>query len=269
MPLLNGLEFAQHNLRVVYRASAEPQIMTIDIGTAGRAARPMAGIYIAMVRRWLRSGVAGSDVFPPWLPWIEKGVEPETYEERGGPSYHFEFPHAGFAPPMIRLLVELFRKVGANQPVEAMVIKGSHPLDDSPLSITEREVKGWLDDPTAYPKVWPELGFRVSDRAAAGGAFVRVRFSQDLPRELWDLADDVVDEWFEVLGNYVSESSHEVVPIPLGGYARPESAFARREVVYRLEKFPYVKKPSRDLLLNTLCRFHHEVARIESVEVAL
>jgi hypothetical protein len=203
------------------------------------------------------------------LPWIEKGVEPETHLEKTGPSYRFEFPHAAFAPVMLRLMIEELRWIGLDQAVEGMVIRGSLALDDSPLSITEREVKGWLDDPTAYPKVWPELGFRVSDRSAVKGAFVRVRFTQDLPRELWDLADDVVDGWFEVLGNYVSESSHEVVPIPPGGYVRPESAFARREVVYRLEKFPYVKKPSRDLLLNTLCRFHHEVASIESVEVAL
>lgn len=266
MPLLNRLEFAQHNLRVAYRSSLEPQVMTIDIGTAGRALRPLAGGYIWAVRRWLRSGVAGSDVFPPWLPWIEKGVEPETYEEETGPSYHFEFPHAGFAPPMIRLLVELFRKIGVNQPVEGMVLKGSLPLDDSPLSITEREVKRWLDDPTAYPKVWPELGFEVIDRSAGKGAFVRMRLASDFSRDAWDMAHDPINEWFEVLTDYVSEATHEVVPTQ---HHAPESAFARREVVYRLEKFPYVKKPSRDLLLNTLCRFHHEVARIESVEVAL
>ena len=269
MPLLTGLEFAQHNLHVAYRASAEPQIMTVDIGTAGRSPRPMAGGYIWVVRRWLRSGVAGSDVFPPWLPWIEKGVEPETYEAKPGPSYHFEIPHAGFAPPMIRLLVELFRKIGLTQPVEGMVIRGSLPLDDSPLSVTERDVKRWLDDPTAYPRVWPDLGFPVIERSAAKGAFVRMRLLRDFSRDAWDLACDPVAEWCEVLTDYVSEASHEVVPMPPAGPFQPEVAFARREIVYRLEKFPYVKKPSRDLLLNTLCRFHHEVARIESVEVAL
>lgn len=267
MPLLNGLDFTQHNLRVAYRASAEPQVMTIDIGTAGKALRPMAGGYIWVVRRWLRSGVAGSDIFPPWLPWIEKGVEPETYQEETGPSYHFEIPHAAFAPLMIRLLVELFRKIGVNQPVEGMVIRGSLPLDDSPLSITERDVKRWLDDPTAYPRVWPDLGFEVIDRSAVKGAFVRVRLVDDLPPGEWDTAYDRVGRWFEVLKEYVSEADHGPVPIPT--FELTEASFARREVVYRLEKFPYVKKPSRDLLLNTLCRFHHEVARIESVEVAL
>jgi len=150
-----------------------------------------------------------------------------------------------------------------------MAIRGSLPLDDSPLSVTELDVRRWFDDPTAYPRMWPDLGFRVIERSAVRGAFIRVSLTEDFRRDAWDLAADSIDGWFEVLGNYVSESSHEVVPIPPGGYVRPESAFARREIVYRLEKFPYVKKPSRDLLLNTLCRFHHEVARIESVEVAL
>lgn len=267
MPLLKGLEFAQHNLRVAYRASADPQVLTIDIGTSGKAPRPMAGIYIWVVRRWLRSGVAGSDVFPPWLPWVEKGVEPETYEEETGPSYHFEIPHAGFAPPMIRRLVELFAKIGVNQPVEGMVIRGSLPLDDSPLSVTEHDVRRWLEDPMAYPKVWPELGFEVIDRSAVTGALVRVRMVDDLSPAEWDTAVDRVDRWFEVLAEYVSEAEHGHVT--RSALERPESAFTRREIVFRLEKFPYVKKPSRDLLLNTLCRFHHEVARIESVEVAL
>ena len=58
VPLLSGLEFTQQNLRVAYRASADPQEVTIDVVTAAASRSPVAPVILRKLLDAVQRGSA-------------------------------------------------------------------------------------------------------------------------------------------------------------------------------------------------------------------
>ena len=157
MPLLNLLDFAADRLQVGYRASPEPQNVTLHFELKSAS----TGMPVTFFAIWhqLHLGMAGSDVFAPTAG--EATQPPGVLLSRGrlGPKeYKVVLSDVrGAAPIYLRLLIERLRIVGGNTEIASLDIRGDLPADASPMSVTERDVKQWLDDPTAYPRRWPKL----------------------------------------------------------------------------------------------------------------
>ncbi|HTN86978.1 MAG TPA: hypothetical protein VL242_24940, partial [Sorangium sp.] len=67
MPVLHDMEFAAGGLLVAYRASAQPQELTIEVVTAGTAEFPMSVASLRAVIEAVNRGAAGGAVFDPLL----------------------------------------------------------------------------------------------------------------------------------------------------------------------------------------------------------
>lgn len=270
MPVLNYMDFAKHNLRLSYRASGEPQILTIDVATAELARIQRFNGLLATLRMLVKFGGCGSDVFPPWAGSMERGLEPQQEEERG-PTYHAEVPVAGVAPVAMRIFVEQLRASGFHQPVDAMAIRGALPVNDSPLSITEVDMKRWIEDEVTYPKAWPHIDFPLVIKPAASGFSMHLRFAGAIPKEHQDWAEALSSGWALIVSHYPLADGTGSLQFGPGSHAGdhfPRTKVGERDVWVKMKKMPWVRQPSLDLLTNMLIRFHHDAVPIEKAEIS-
>jgi hypothetical protein len=264
MPLLNALDFAADRLLVSYRASPEPQNVTLHFELKGAS----NGQPIAFFAIWsqIHLGMAGSDVFAPTAcdatrphgKFLSQGrVTPKEYKV-------VLTDVRGVAPIHLRLLIERLRMVGGNTELASLDIRGDLPVDESPLSVSERQVRQWLDDPAAYPRRWPKLSFPVEEKEFTGkGVSAHIGFA-DAPddQKKADLEMRVL-EWRNAAVNYVSDDG-EFVPQKLGP-TMPKVVWKKSEAVASIELFEHAREPSMNLLLNVLERAHHEIGPITHV----
>jgi hypothetical protein len=264
LPLLPGLDFARTSLAVSYRASPDPQEISIQIDTAGINVIPGAAGLMSAVADLVNQGAAGGARFPPSAGFAEIVSGPPA--DAAGPRYAWTLRVAAVDPLYLRNVVERLRLSGGDQPVTSMSVWGALPPDGTDLSATEREVRGWLDDLQAYPGEWPSLGFALSHRSDRGAA-LRVELEDPITAEVYTELERLFSLWLEGVMFYVRNDGAVVYEDMPDFVFR--SGVARTEYQARLTEFHHAPAPSRALLVNLLCRFHERVAPIRQVELRL
>jgi hypothetical protein len=270
--VLSDLDFTKNNLRIRYRASAEPQELDVDIRTRGIIPIDFAGVALRRIMDIVTFGAAGSSVFAPSVG-AAKVLSGPPLAPIGlpsyGPDYHWTLEVAGIAPVTFRTFVEQLRISGGYLvPVESLSLTGSLPLGDTPLSITEQQVKSWLDDPKAYAEEWPAPGFTVLRGDVAEGATLRILLADEITAELSEALKTICLAWVNVTSEYVSESGDLVRVLP-DLKDLPLFGLGKRELSARYRAFPRRRAPSRAVIVNMLERFHQTVAKIVEVEVGI
>ncbi|XXX80859.1 hypothetical protein WMF30_19065 [Sorangium sp. So ce134] len=260
MPLLPGLEFTQQNLRVAYRASADPQEVTIDVVTAAASRSPVAPVILRKLLDAVQRGSAGGHRFPPAAGAAE--ILDESADR--GPSYRWKVRLAAVDPLFLRTMVEELRLSTPGAPTLRMHILGALPLDDSPLSIREDAVKAWLDDPRAYLREWPAPGFPIVDRG--DWAMWRVRLHDRITPDVRRKLDLVALGWFNDVWTYVHDTGQPEEQRADQGLPRCGSGKLEFSAAYH--RFYFARRPSRARLVNALTRFHQTVAPIAAAEIS-
>ena len=261
MPILTGLDFTQSNLHVAYRASLEPQIVTLAITTAGVSRFPYAHVLLRKLLTSVNSGSAGGARFPPTAGL---GVIVDESADLCGPNYLWRFRLAAADPLFLRTFVEELRAAGLEHPVTSIQITGSLPLDATDLSVREHDVKRWLDDPKAYLAEWPSPGFQIVEQGQ--WATFRLRLLQPISAPLRRKLDLVALGWLNDVVSYVWDTGEQEDgrierQMPRCGSGKAEFSAAYRD-------FYHARRPSRARLVNALSRFHATVAPIEVAEIS-
>jgi len=272
MPLLNMMDFAESHLAVRFRASIEPQEVDIYVKTAGRSQERNAGADMAVLASQVRYGVAGGSRFEPARGLWERlsGVAaPDKGPEAFGPEYRWKCRVAAIDPLFLRSVAEGLRSCGwaPDNPVEEMSIVGQLPLDDSDLSVTETQVRAWLDDPTAYVGEWPNPGFPIDHKEATGtGVALRVKLQRAATSEELDWLNGCAHAWVNTLSNYVSEDGKQI-RFEFG--LLPRVSRSKLGLSAHYKEFRWTRGPARAVIINTLARYHVTYAPIERVELRL
>lgn len=261
MPILTDLDFTQSDIQIAYRASLDPQIVTIAVTTAGVSSFPYAHLLMRKLLTSVNSGSAGGARFPPTAG---VGVIIDESADPCGPNYWWRFRLAAADPIFLRNVVEELRAAGLQHPVTSMQITGSLPLDATDLSVREGDVKRWLDDPRAYLAEWPAPGFPIVYQGE--WAAFRLRLRDEISGELRRKLDLVALGWLNDVQSYVwdtgeTEDGRIERQMPRCGSGKIEFSAAYRD-------FYHARKPSRARLVNALSRFHATVAPIELAEIS-
>ena len=271
MPFLPRMEFAKDHLAVAYRGSLEKQTLDVRLKIPSKAPGPTGvGGMLAIVSA-INEGLAGGAEFHPakGRAKVLSGPLKSAAPGARGPSFAWKLEIAGVSPLFLRILIEAFRVFGFPQPVVSMSITGSLPLDDTPLSIHEREILPWLatwcEDVTHYPKAWPAPSIPIKRIDGPRGASIRLKLAGGAVTKV--IADNLIRHlgaWtFSVL-SYPNRS--------LGGPGHmqfiPKMAQSKTELTARFDDFDYVPGPNGDMLVNLLERFHTKVAPLAEATIA-
>ena len=257
MPLVPGLDQTAAGLEVSYRATAEPQDVTIEL-TLGQPAGPIIDYPAVVLRQVLTSanlGSAGGTVFPP-----TGGVGVVQTETNAPTHYQWQVRLGGIDPLHIRSMVE---HLGSSGDVTFLRIVGTTPLDDSAYSVNTALVRRWLDDPHAYPGEWPHPGFAVKTMGTWPGFRLQtqspidaqVRHALEMRALVW-----LTDIQFYVADNGAYDGMSAAAEMPRTGAGGCEfaAAYRRLEVGHRA---------ARARLVNSLAQFHETVAPLQALEV--
>lgn len=271
MPILSFMEFANHSLRVKYRAAAEPQTLDVLVTVEAEPFAVYAPWAMTSIVESCNRGAAAGSLFAPsdCLMRVLSGPLTEQEAQAAGLHYAWKLEVASVAPEFIRLMVEELRRCGFDKRVVSMDIRGSLPLDDTVASVDEKSIRGWLNGIDAYPGVTPQLPFRYApgpkhpDRHDVG--FCVDLLDPVLPPVLEQL-EELAVRWMNAVRNYASEDGAEVVvdlnitlPHCAAGGARFRALF---------QEFRHNAR-SADVLLNMLSRFHTTVAPIVAAEISI
>ncbi|WP_437581419.1 hypothetical protein [Sorangium sp. So ce887] len=267
MPVLYDMEFAAGGLLVAYRASAEPQELTIEVETAGTAEFPMSVASLRALIEAINRGAAGGAVFDPLLGAAERIDGPWEAEGVLGPAYRWRLRVAGVAPLFLRNVVEELRRAGADHPVTRMSLVGTLPLDGGELSVREGLVRSWLDDRSTYLEAWPHREFPVDVEPTDHVANLRVELAASITPGIRVELEAMSVWWLNFIRNYVSEDGLEVIMNP--SKTLPTFGSSRTEFRAHYAELPYKRAPARALLENLLYRFHRRVAPIARVALKL
>ncbi|WP_437841379.1 hypothetical protein [Sorangium sp. So ce1153] len=267
MPVLHDMEFAAGGLLVAYRASAQPQELTIEVVTAGTAEFPMSVASLRAVIEAVNRGAAGGAVFDPLLGAAERLDGPWDGEGVLGPAYRWTLRVAGVAPLFLRNVVEELRRAGADRPVTRMSLVGTLPLDGSEMSVREGLVRSWLDDRATYLEAWPHREFPVDVEPTDHVANLRIELATSITPEIRSELEATSVWWLNAIRNYVSEEGFEVVMNP--SKTLPAFGSSRTEFRAHYAEFLYKRAPARAALQNLLYRFHRSVAPIARVALQL
>jgi hypothetical protein len=256
-------------LYVAYRASAEAQRLEIRVEAAGPDARGMGTSLLRALLAIVNAGACGGAEFLPSVGRAALVSGPRVPDDPGGrgPIFEWEVEVAGVSPLYLRSMVEDFALAAwSDHPVVALGLRGSLPLDASPLSARTADVRRWLLDADAYPGDPPTPPFPLKETRDPDATSAMVRLRPDGAR-----ATDVLEP-FELLmvrwSSYLAGlPSREAQPIGSSGFFR--SAASRRELVARVEEIDVRPAPARAALVALLTRFHEDVAPLAHAEIRL
>ena len=266
MPLLKGLDFATAGrLSVAYLASDEPQILRVEMTTDALPKMGVAPLGIGALARIVNLGGAGGGEFAPGAGAARVisgplGGTPESIATR----YSWDLEVAGMSPLFVRTIVERLRVAGGCH-VTSMSIVGSLPVDGGPYSVTDREVRAWLDDTHAYPGTWHSPGFPIVERRIMRGATMKLAMGGDLDHEKLLRFKETVSVWHLAIANVLS-LSHERQGV---ADATPRVSRSKSELCARYDVFDFDRVPAKATLINMLSRFHAEAAPIEEAQIAI
>ncbi|MBX3231408.1 MAG: hypothetical protein KIT84_10720 [Labilithrix sp.] len=263
-PRLAGVGFD-----VAYRGSTEPQTLDVVLELTGPAELPLApwavGGFVACVNR----GLAGSSDFAPSMgrAALEAGPtgEGDPAPDELGPRYAFRLLVAGVAPVFLRVFVEHLAGCAHPSELKTISIVGSLPPDGTRLSVRDRELEGWLTEPSAYPRAWPEPGFRVETRSIPRGATIEVSLEKGELAPFATELEETISTWQTALLGYPNAKRQG------RGASEPHASFARTRTSLhaKLGLFDHARGPAQAALVNALTRFHTTVARIAEVAISM
>jgi hypothetical protein len=267
MPLFNMDFVAAGGLLVSYRASAEPQELVVEVDASAPPEAPMAHFCARALVEAINEGGAGGADFAPSRGFAERVAGPWD----GGPeamatSYRWTLRVAGVAPLFMRNFVEELRRAGMGQPITRVLIRGALPLDDGPLSVTERTVRAWLDDSGARLPQWPgPPGFALDTSGTSRGASLRVELAAPASKEIRGLLERLSLVWLNAVRNYTDEDGDEVffnspTMLPYFGHGKTEFRARWHELLYD-------RDPAVAMLASMLMRFHERVAPLREAEI--
>lgn len=260
VPLLDLLDFAKKDLVVRYRASAEPQTLTIEAETASPTPVAYAAIIMNIVGEGVRWGGAGGAMLAPELGRFAIQKAPVGSKTRQARKLVWTVEVAGIAPAYLRVMVERLRTAGYSQPLKSLRIVGSLPPDRTALSAREADVRKWLDDAKAYPDAWPEPGFPLTLARAKGSAVsIQLAVARPIHAKRADLLKQLVIVWKNVVSSYVDD---EGSPAPLHAEWFPKFEITRTDFRAEFTRFDHARIASRNVLIGLLRRFHLEQAPI-------
>jgi hypothetical protein len=263
-PHLDGI-----TLDVAYRGSLSPQTVDVGVELAGPAELPLAPWAIGSLVDCINHGLAGGSDFAPnagsaKLEAGPTGQGPAAPDELG-PKYAFRLTVAGVSPRFVRVLVENLAASGHPSAVKTISVVGSLPTDISKLSVRERELADWLDDPNAYPAAWPTPGFAVVTKPIPRGATVNVTLARGDMNQLAPILEETLSAWQSAVLTYPTAA------LSGRGVMDPHAAFARTrtELRAKVSLFDHVRGPARAALINALTWFHETIAPLARVEIAM
>lgn len=262
MAFLPGLEFAQTHLAVAYRAAAEPQLLHVQVRTAGPAETPFAAAAIDAFVDLIAAGGAGGEELPP-SAGKAKIVTPPIDPLAADRTWSLEV--SGVSPKAIRLLVESMRRAGAPNAVTSLAVWGELAPDGSPMSVRDDVVKKWLETPDVYPGRFPKVPFGVTLEDAARGARVRAAVRGGTDPELLEKFEALMMLWTVGILDYPDHLREKRGTIDRD----PRIGRTRSELSVNFARFDYEAAPAWAMLSNLLVSFHERVAPLLEVDVAL
>lgn len=266
MPIAHMLDFARHGLTVEYRASIEPQVVTIDIAGAGASDEPMGPVAMSIVEDCVSFGGGGGADFPPsagrWV--VLAGPEPLSDAARG-PTFHFEVQAQGVCPVFMRSAIEHLRTVCSPHLLTAMSIRGALPVDETPLSVTTRQMLAWLDDPSVYPGPWHHIPFAFATKTIPRGAALRAEVAADIDEAIFEQFQMTMICASNAVADYPAQNGDGLGVID----TVPKMGRGKRELFARWPVFTHVRPPTIHMFTNMLIRFHADVAPLTRVELDL
>ncbi len=264
--MLPGLEFAPSTLSVSYRASHEPQTLSIALSLRQQPVVPWGPAAMPLLCEVASSGGAGGGVFAPSAgrATIRQGpnaMGPDALDT----EYRWDLEVASVDPLFMRTIVERLSLPDDFWLVTKMSLFGSLALDDTDMSVSEGRVVRWLDDPTAYPKQWPELPFKLVEREVHRGAGVRLVLGQPTDHDTMLAFTRTIELFNQAIIKFVNTSLDAVGLTD----ATPRISRSANELTAGYDAFDFVHGPARATLLNMLVRFHEQVAPVREAHIAL
>jgi len=261
--LIPDVDYIDKTLSVAYRASEEPQELLFEVQfSKPREPRvTLADINFDLVRR----GIAGDQHFDPAKGALEilEG-DPNTLEPSTLHSYRLRVAHV--SPLFIRQLATFPWGLGIppNPPniPERITIRGSLPLDDSPLSVREGDIVRWLRDPQCFSDAWEKVDFKVTQARVRRGLTIRLR--------LTDVATEQQEKVFEegvgflsmvymCLPNFAKDGDYRLYTL------LPSILRGERELSARYGFFDVDPTAAADHIINYVHRFSKEVAPVQEL----
>lgn len=244
-----------HGIRIALTCSGKP-----EFGSAPGDLEKLA-FYV-------NGGFAGGSSFAPKIGSARLVKGPRSADPDDltiATAYDFELEMGGVDRLFIAIAVESLASSGNPHKVTSLTIAPTEGMSDSPQAVNEEDVKRWLQDNTEFPGRWPEIPFEILEQSKARGGTVQVRLASEPSSAAFDDLAMVIRIWRALLGLFPEPE------LKMQGMADFEPRLARKkqELTAHFRVFDYHPKAASDALINALCRFHHNVATIERVTLAL
>lgn len=249
---------------VAYRASAEPQILQIDVVLNSRhsAGAPEANLRQAI--RHMGMGVTGGSEFAP---------SQSTAKHRSGPidpskarddtdTYRWKIEVAGVSPKYLRHLVSQIQWMGGGS--KAMTIRGTLPVDEGPLSVTTEIMDRWMTSRSAWASAYPTIPFAITEVERASGCKVAVETASPPSKGAQDALFQHLREFAAAVYGMPATTDDPLL-VRIGG--APKMGMTKKKINAEFQAYALTGKGPRDQLVNFLIRFHETIAPLTSVEL--
>lgn len=256
-------------LAVRYQASAEPQTLEVSVRMKKKylysLLRPEMGTLVEV----MASGGASGDEFAPSSSRAK--LVHGTFDAKApggeGPEFAWTLEVAGISPLFLRVMIDdLAASGGSGVRADSIMITGSLAPSGDPLSVDDRKMSAWLDDPTAFPKACSQSGFPITYAPATRGATVKLGFRNDTSPALLEKIQELLANWSLVTGTF-PDAAHKRHHFGMADVT-PKLSRKKFEIVARWNEFTFDPKPKFALLTNMLVHFHENEAALVSVEYA-
>jgi hypothetical protein len=263
MILCPKLAVSASQISVRYRATPEPQDVKMEITTATRRELGMMGIFFGTWIRAVSQGGGGSDVFSPLDGKAKLISEPPA--DRVGTTFKWRFSLQSVAPIALRDVMSRLNVMPESGGfIKHFRLVGSAPLDDGPVSVTERDFLRWFDDATAYPERWPDPPFEVVGVEIRKSARIRVTLAGATTPSIQKKLDEQLRLWTMLISMYPDRFLKT-----WGSAAQSKLTRNKSHLTATYPHFTYDIDPVRNTLIGMMIWFHHNVSAIKKLELAL
>lgn len=268
MPLLEGFDFLRLGFDVAYRASADPQLVRIDVTTIDKSTRRSAPIIVKRLIELVNAGAASGSAFAPEASFAERVSGPWDGPDAFGPDFSWTLRLKAVSPLFLRTVVDQLRKCGHDQPVTTMRIKGEIAPDKSALSVDGQRMRAWLDDPNAYVDEHTTTGFETIARVGDHTAFT-LTMQEPIAESFEDALKHTAMRWLIATAAYVDDEGRAIVRTK-ENLERHLPAFRTEGVRFTasFEEFRHRFAPSRAVLVNMVAKMRALGANIRTLEIS-
>jgi|GEM_PF-4136185 len=264
-----------HSLDVRYRASAEPQLLTIRIqGNPKYTWEPDYHLRVSMLLELAQAGLGGGARFAPETVRAARVSGPLRGDDPGaGPTFAWQLKvssiDGSYLLPMLNLLADGWNVGETNMlgdrfepdpqfyPSHVSIV-GELPLDEGATCVTTASVLAALATPELAFAAYPEVPFAMRTKAGrARGARLKVQTAATSR-----MAVDELSMRLGWLAKFLSV--HPGVGFPL---SFPEVAATKSALTVTWEALDVPVDLARGPLVNVLRRFHHEIAPVAGAEL--